>query len=321
MSFPNVQSGSNVEKGLRGLDLNASAVVDKTFDSFKARVLAGLPEYTNSQERYYRRQKLMSVSEESKNPPIGLDKPPQGIERFAAGAVFYPFNAESVRDHGWGCAWRAIQTSLSSYGIKTSFSDLFILFGSKQNLQTIYHDKYPFEQVNSSKPFAPFELEEGWAEPFIGEMVMHFYGIPASLESLNGIPVTCNAPPSVFHRAPMTFTAFVERLQKHFDREHAAPVMIDDSSLAFNIIGIGGKDADITLWIADAHIKEGANRSQSEKTPNGLFTITLNGRGEQIRCSLNGEDQHQKSYMDNLDYSKRLYFNNKRWMVLFPLKG
>ena len=289
------------------------------YEIFKARVHQQLATFIRHQERYpmYQRQKLTFVSEASVNPPSKLSKPPMGIEFFAKSAIFYSFNAEGVRDHDWGCAWRAIQTCLSSYNIKISFQDLFHIFGPLRNLQAIYQNKYPNEELNFTKPFAPYELSSGWAEPFIGEMAMHFYGIPARLETINGIP-NCNAPHSVFHNPTLTFSRFKELLEIHFSRPNPAPIMIDDGAYAFNIIGIARNDSNITLWIADAHIKEGANLNRSETNLNGLYTVTLNGNGEQVSCSLNDVDQRQKSHLTDSQIYQTFKFDIKSWMILIP---
>lgn len=302
---------------------NNNNVEKQSFDDFKYKMLSELQEHIKLQDQHptYQREKLSLVTDEISNRPIGLDgidKPPKGIEFYSKSATFYAYNAEGIRDYGWGCAWRAIQTSLSSYGIKTSFANLFHLFGPLQNLQRIYKDKYPGDNLHSSEKFSPYEISSGWAEPFIGEMVMHFYGISSNLESINGIPNSCNAPHSVFHNPPITFAAFKKRLENHFQSENVAPVMIDDGTFAFNIIGIGCKDSNVILWIADPHIKEGTNRYPNGKTPNGLYLITLNRLGEQIECSLDDGDQHQKPNMFREKSYKELFFNNKFWMVLFP---
>jgi Peptidase family C78 len=266
----------------------------------------------------YKRQELSLVTEESRNPPTELNRPPQGIDSYAGGAIFYGYNAEGIRDYGWGCAWRAIQTSLSSYGLQVSFANLFHTFGPLDSLRKIYQDKYPSKNLTSLKEFAPYDTSSGWAEPFIGEMVLHFYGIPADLESINGIPRDCHAPKSVFHRPSLSFSAFKCRLENHFKIENSPPIIIDDGTYTFNIIGIGYRDLVTTLWIADPHIQEGVNRLPTEKTTNGLYTIDLNDSGKQISCSLDGEDQHQKSNLFSSGSYRGLHFNQKNWMVLFP---
>lgn len=270
-----------------------------------------------NQNPAYRRQKMDEVTEASINPPVEIDQPPKGITFYAKGAIVYSWNAEGVRDHGWGCAWRAIQTCLSSYGTKITFKELFHKFGSMENLKALYRSKYSEEFLKSTKPFAPHDTTQGWAEPFIGEMVLHYFSIAADLESINGIPKDCNAPHEVFHNLSMTFVHFKERLEKHFKSKKPVPVMIDDGSYSYNIIGIGGMEPHCILWIADPHIKEGSNRHST----NGLYTIALDENGRQVRCSLSAEDQNQKGNMNSAGSYAALYFYQKPWMALFPRTG
>lgn len=262
----------------------------------------------------YKRPPMSDVTKESVNPPVKLDKPPERIQLYAKGATCYSWNAEGVRDHGWGCAWRAIQTCLSSYGITVSFKDLFHKFGSFEMLKTIYQTKYPLEVLSSAKKFAPHDTAQGWAEPFIGEMVLVACGKTADLERLNGIPKDCNAPHEVFHRPSLTINEFTKRLENHFKSEKHTPIMIDDGNYSYNIVGIGLQESQLSLWIADPHIKEGVNRD----TPMGLYTITLDKDGKQIRCSLSHEDQHQKNKMNSAGSYTALNFSDKPWMILFP---
>ena len=98
--------------------------------------------------------------------------------------------------------------------------------------------------------------------------------------------VCCNAPHSVFHNNPLTSTDFLNRSKLVFENGNRVPIMIDDGIYAMAIIGIGCHETTTSLWIADPHIQEGVNLSADEKAPNGIYTIDLNRRGEQIRCSL-----------------------------------
>lgn len=275
--------------------------------NFKERILSELPEHIRNQQsqKTYKREKLLSLSKNNLNIPIALNRAPDGIEYFARKAIFYGYNAEGIRDYGWGCAWRAIQTCLSVYDIHVPFENLFHLFGPGNNLKFLYGNKFAGQELQSSRSFAPYDIPAGWAEPFIGQMAMHFYHIPSALENVNGIPGNCHAPEQVFHNEPLRFNAFKERLESHFKAPHAAPIMIDDGCAALNIIGIGCKGSNTTLWIADPHIKEGVNSFQSEERGAGLYTITLDESGSLIN------DPDEDSLID-------LRFDSKRWMVLFP---
>lgn len=289
---------------------------------YKKNLLTLLSKNIENQEKHktYKRTKLASLQEQHRNLPVRLSSAPKKVKYFSKNAIFYGYNAEGIQDYGWGCAWRAIQTCLSAYKINPSFEELFHLFGPFENLKHIYGDKYPTKELFNSKLFAPYDLSSGWAEPFIGHMVMHFYDIPSILETVNGIPGSCNAPQHVFHNKSLNFNAFKERLENHFKNETAAPIMIDDGTYTLNIVGVETEELNTILWIADPHINEGVNKlMDKEKSPVGLYKITLNNTGKQINCSLANEDNHQVSHMFSAESYKGLHFDSKRWMILFPL--
>jgi hypothetical protein len=293
-------------------------------ENYKQHLLASLSKIIENQKncKTYKRDKLAPLQEQNRNLPIPLSSAPKPVKSFSKSAIFYSYNAESIQDYGWGCAWRAIQTCLSAYKINPSFEELFHLFGPFENLKHIYEDKYPTEKLSNSKSFAPYDLSSGWAEPFIGHMVMYFYDIPSTLEILNGIPGSCNAPQHVFHNEALIFNSFKERLENHFKTDAAAPIMIDDGTYTLNIVGVKTEGSNTILWIADPHINEGVNKLiDKEKSPAGLYKVTLNETGKQISHSLANEDNHQVSKMFNERSYQGLHFDSKCWMILFPLEN
>ena len=287
----------------------------ESYETFKERV--SRPEYIQNQKAHktYKSSKLLPLESAQKNMPIPLPSK----------ATFYGYNAEGVHDVGWGCAWRAIQTCLSTYQTPPSFEELFHLFGPRENLKQIYENKFPQKTLPDDKIFAPYDLSSGWAEPFIAQMVMHFYDIPSALVTINGVPGACNAPHEVFANKPLNFSSFQDRLIKHFSTPDAAPVMIDDSLYTSAIIGVTTDGENTILKIADPHIKPGVNTTNNpEKSPAGIYTVTLDNTGKQIRCSLDHEDQHQVQVEKNCMFSsssyRGLHFDTtKNWMILFPL--
>lgn len=291
-----------------------------SFDELKKQLTSHLSEYVKKkrESQAYQRPKLLPLNEKGANRLIPLASSPKGIQHFARGATFYGYHSEGIRDYGWGCAWRAIQTCLSAYGTSPSFEELFHMFGPVENLKLIYHNQYPEEQLDTSKPFAPYDIPTGWAEPWIGQLAMHFFEISSALETVNGIPQGSYAPHQVFHQKPLRFSAFRKRLEDHFKKENPAPVMIDDGTYALNIVGIGQHRLKTILWIADPHIKKEANRVPGEQTPAGLYKVTLDPFGKQIACSLQKEDSHQKSLLFSPGSYLGLHFSRKPWMVLFP---
>lgn len=46
--------------------------------------------------------------------------------------------------------------------------------------------------------FAPHELGNGWAEPFIGNLIFYYLGIETGLKTINDYPKKSNAPSEVF---------------------------------------------------------------------------------------------------------------------------
>lgn len=297
----------------------------ESFETFKTELLRQLPAYKKLQGEHptYRRGPLELVTSKTRNPTVRLDQYlnfPDGNVFYSRNVVFYGYNAEGIRDYKWGCAWRAIQTSLSSYDLPIPFENLFHLFGPLRNLQRIYKDKYPRENLPSHLPFAPYDTSSGWAEPFIGEMVMHFFGISSQLESINAIPSTCFAPKEVLHNRPsMTFADFITNVERHFKTKGAAPIIIDDGTYTLNVVGIGSNEFGIILWIADPHINEGVNSNLRGNTPNGFYRIALNREdGAQIGCSLSNVDRYQVDNLFAPKHATEIRFNEKPWMVLFP---
>lgn len=294
---------------------------NETFVEFQERTSKHLYEQIKLQSEHptYRRQKLALLNQEKVNSSVVLDIPPKGIQFFSKGATFYGYNAEGIQDYGWGCAWRALQTSLSDYNFHRPFIELFHLFGPLSNLTKIYQNKYAGERLTSSTAFAPYDLSSGWAEPFIGEMAMHYLGLDSKLETVNGLPGGCRSPKSVFRNEPLTFVTFKERIRKHFEEDEGAPIMIDDGTYTMNIVGIGFEGLITTLWIADPHIGEGVNKGVNAQKANGLYRVTVNSGGEQIYCSLNDEDRHQVPNLFSAGSYNGIHFNAKQWMVLFPI--
>ncbi|MBS0621814.1 MAG: hypothetical protein JSR80_02505 [Verrucomicrobia bacterium] len=287
----------------------------------REQILSHLPhaidaERSNTGERdgkIFSKRKLDLLSNEDKNDLIVIEKPPEKIPYFAKGATFYAYNSEGIRDYGWGCAWRSIQTCLSAYQknedrIKIEFESLFHLFGAHNHLLSIYKDKY--SDKDPSGLCAPYSLSSGWAEPLIGEMAMYFNGIAATTGVLNGIPAGCH---NRINYDIISFETF-----KNSTRECLAagiPVMIDDGTYALNIIGIGFEGKNTLLWIADPHIKEKINYQLGEKAPAGLYTVTLDEQGKHISCSLSEEEQSSQLCGENREL---LTFDKKPWMYLFP---
>ena len=245
------------------------------------------------------------------------DKPPECVAYFVRSGMYYGYNTESVLDYGWGCAWRCIQmvlhthlSILSSTASMPTFAQLFEEFGAKEKLMTLYKSLKPSEKDSKyleEKKFAPHDLELGWAEPFIGQLVLFRYGRCCELLLVNGYPDFANAPSQVFSPDVLSFSRFVDKLLDHFKSPLANPVMLDDATFALCIIGIGTSEEEVTIWIADPHI---AKKADSKK---GLYTVTLNMEGKFMKSSVNEEDR-KMLYLNGCD--QEVTFITKKWMVL-----
>lgn len=288
----------------------------ETFKEFKQHVLQYLPQHMGN-ERIQRTHLRVLQSIAKPNPIVRLREQ----EGFAKQATIYRYNAYSIRDYGWGCAWRAIQTCMSTFGVHEGFDTLFHLFGRYEILREIYRDKYPGEDLANpvGHRFAPYETPNAWAEPFIGEMALRFYGIDSDLDIVNGIPRHCAAPHQVFHRDPHNFATFKQKLLDHFSSDLPAPVMIDDGVYALTIIGIHENESgDTILTLADPHIEEGI-ADPEDRNPYGIYTVTLNEQGQQTSCSLDHEDNYQIPSLFHEGISARaVSFDSHQWMALFP---
>ena len=245
------------------------------------------------------------------------DKVPEGIEYSVKKGKYYGYNVESIIDYGWGCAWRCIQMMLYHHLVDTnktslmlSFKDLFNQFGSKAVLVDIYKKMNNLETAPAfleEKKFAPHDLSSGWAEPFIGQLVLSSFGKQCQLALINGYPVEANAHVDAFPKEPLTFDQFIQLLLKHFKGSNPGPVMIDDATFSICIIGIGINKGLINLWIADPHINTTGDASV------GLCTVTLDKEGKLLKSSVTPD---QEKFLYHKGASSRIYFNTKPWMVL-----
>ena len=59
--------------------------------------------------------------------------------------IYYPYN-HLTKDAGMGCAWRAIQTLLSTYGVNETFLTLYEKYNKKEVLLKILEEKKAYSQ-------------------------------------------------------------------------------------------------------------------------------------------------------------------------------
>ena len=227
---------------------------------------------------------------------------------------FYHYTCESVDDSNWGCAWRSLQStlrfqlSLSNQTNDISFYNLFMKYGQKELLMEIYkkmckkENKDEIVEILSKRKFAPFENNNGWAEPFISQLVLYDFGFEGDLILVNGYPKNSYAPKEVFDKT-VNFIEFKEILKVHFSKPNPGPVILDDSCASIAIIGIkfNTDNENISLMIMDPH----ASKNPEE----GLYIISLAANGEFIQI------EPEKLILASLS----IYFSdNKPWMVYIP---
>jgi len=271
-------------------------------------------------EPAYLRPKLIPLDPIHCNKVLPFPTLPQknsSISLYVNHGNYYGYNTESIKDFGWGCAWRCIQMALchqlisaKSEQIMPTLEQMFLEFGQKDVLITLYQALHQIAEVPSylkDRNFAPHELDSGWAEPFIGQLVLFRYGFKHELICVNGIPEDAYAPAEAFQRV-ISFPGLVSLLKLHFSTGTKMPVMMDDASYAYCVIGIGETEEFTFLWIADPHI------GKSESNDVGIYWVGLDKEGGKVMSSV-GPEQREKMYQHGCDGT--IYFSeNKKWMIL-----
>gem|GEM_PF-5120083 len=127
-------------------------------------------------------------------------------------------------------------------------------------------------------------------------------------------------------------------LKQHFSKPAPKPVMIDNGSFAYCIVGVGSPTNSNVLHLAimDPHIKQGARMIKGSDAQHvGVYTITLDNEGSQthvnnfkIKELFPAASEEAIQFLHpycNLESLQRLSFNNvgtdgpkNDWMVLFP---
>lgn len=164
--------------------------------------------------------------------------------------IFLPRGAGSIDDKGWGCAWRALQTQLSSY-IKTipTLHDLYYFFGNKQKISEIYNNVYTGE----CKYIAPYEKWSGWADPYMSHIVMLYYNLPSTFAFVHNINYEWTGQFNENINC-IKFDKFLE-IVKRIIKEEKKTIMVDDNTYAYSIIGYHEEDNTDYFWVADPHME------------------------------------------------------------------
>lgn len=196
---------------------------------------------------------------------------------------FYHGNCDDVKDVGWGCAWRCIQTILKSFDSEISLRDLY----------KIYHQEG-----------IPTDGSKGeWAEPGIGKQALEHFGLGSpKIVLYNGHTGSKLTPTS--DEQISGFEALKARLFAHFTH-HNTPVMADNSCYAMLICGIRESGDHVVLEIADPH-KNNASDSR--------YDVILDKKtGKQIRNTAIDKDDESNGLRTG-----RIPSFEKPWMFLFP---
>ena len=231
---------------------------------------------------------------------------------------FYYYKCESVNDINWGCAWRSMQTVLkyqlnkSKTSTKKSikFYDLFMEYGRKEKLLEIYdkiNKNQEVKEILKKRIFAPFE-NNGWAEPFISQLVLLDFGFSGELFLVNGYPEYSFAPRNVFD-IMINYNEFKLFLKDYFkDKNKSSPIILDDSRSSVCVIGCkfnqkeNDEESSLELLILDPHAQ---NEMPGET---GLYIVVLDNNGEQI-----------KVLPGSCLASRAIYFSRHNpWMVYSP---
>ncbi len=233
---------------------------------------------------------------------------------------FYHYSCESVDDYGWGCAWRSMQSVLKyqlsvtnqNKDNEISFYNLFMKFGKKDTLIKLYEDMKKKQDMNKkediSKPlknkaFAPHDIDNGWAEPFISQLVLYDFGFQGELILINGYPKYYFAPKEVFEK-PIELSEFEELLKNHFMQKNAGPIIMDDGYSSISVIGVkfDEENSNMELIIMDPHAINDPKI--------GLYIVKLNSsNGDFIEIIPN----------NHVCASVSVHFSDKKpWMIYVP---
>uniref|UniRef100_A0A6C0K5X3 RING-type domain-containing protein n=1 Tax=viral metagenome TaxID=1070528 RepID=A0A6C0K5X3_9ZZZZ len=227
---------------------------------------------------------------------------PPAIVHYATNTTLYRYHSEGTDDFGWGCAWRSIQTCLSHYGITITMADLYHRFGREESLIPLYRQIYPNHPWTLGSSYAD---PRGWADPIIGQLILHGMGIRSDLFFVNG---RLRSTEDYSWCPILNFRLLQQRLLQHF-QTHKSPVMIDDDLYTMTILGIGVHDGLTSLWIGDPHVMRKITIPSI-----GIYVVILDEQGNFLDTSLTPAQKKQMFSQG----SYGIHFARKRWMILFP---
>jgi len=240
------------------------------------------------------------------------------IQHMGKNMQHYAYTSEGVEDTSWGCAWRAIQTMLSSYyhGNTASipgFQELYKKYCTHEFMQEQFAKIYPSEAKTTHDWKAPEDDWHMWADPFVARIILSDLTVDATLYSVQNAPRVLS--PNV-NDGNVTFPQFREKLVEHFQKQ-GFPLVIDNGKFALNILGVGTSDDGKThLLIGDPHLL-----FEREDHPlNGLYVVTLDQEGRQIAYDYPRQDQHFYDDENGYSYNVVDFSPGKEWLVTQSLQ-
>ena len=188
-------------------------------------------------------------------------------------------------------------------------------------------------ELFSKSKFSPYQHAYGWSNPFVSQLMFHYYGLESKMVTVNGMPASLkerNLPDSLCD-ADFDFPTLTDWLVKHFSDKDPLPVVIDDGKFAMAIVGIKVNDDGATIFFADPHIKGGASHPESKliyddsdvkssfthkpERDAGLYWVSFDRLGRQTGCSVKS---HQLMFSRNSYEGTQ--FHTKPWMFTFPTR-
>ena len=284
-------------------------------------------------DKPYKRTQIVYLEKaEEKGIIIDHSFPNQNEYFYSKYVEFYFYDCECIKDYGWGCAWRTTQTALKTYlnlltnyllkntiklkdeyctilanlqSFSFSFEKIFLLYGSRIKLDEIYLKTKNLKTIPDYLKiidYAPFETQNGWAEPFISYLIFSDQGIKGRLLLLNKHPRHAFAPREVFEDHILSYEEFKALIISHFSGENCAPIIIDDSLVSLNVLGFTYTHNKFTLLIGDPHVE------QKNPGDSGIYSIILCEKGN-IDIDLN---------FQHTNYTYMIQFEVKGWMIFLP---
>ncbi len=230
------------------------------------------------------------------------------IHRMPAVFLHYSYSSEGVNDTAWGCAWRGIQTVLSSFyngdvTLVPPFKELYENYGGREFLEKELELRY--DNLPDDEWLAPHEEWHMWGDVLVGQMIAQRLGMKNTLVTLNAKPESFM--PKVSDKVT-DFPTLKRLIKQHFAHK-GFPILIDNGTYALNILGVGEKRDRFFLLIGDPHL----NFERDNHPLNGIYIIELDRHGRQVCIQYPAIHNHYDSH----SYKTLQFTKNAKWDILF----